>query len=197
MLLGSQQVVELVQEPSSRHAELAPRQVEMMELLRRKPGSTIRQVADELGLSHTSASYKLRSLQKRGLVEGKRHGRTVRHYIAGGSTSWPERLAPILRDANGARVLNHLREDPRVSSINQLAQRIGLSFSVMKATLTELADLGLVRLEHSQGRYRVHLTPALERSLQMTLAVMVGPGLEVPAAPAAQPATVQVESPKA
>jgi DNA-binding IclR family transcriptional regulator len=183
------------QDPLSRHAELAPRQAEMMELLRRKPGSTIRQVADELGLSHTSASYKLRSLQKRGLVEGKRHGRTVRHYTAGGSTSWPERLAPILRDANGSRVLSHLREDPRVSSINQLAQRIGLSFSVMKATLSELAELGLVRLEHSQGRYRVHLTPALERSLQQTLAVMVGPSLELPGTPATVAAPL--EAPKA
>lgn len=162
-------------------ARMTPRQAEVLGFLSLHPGATIQLVADGLGMSHTAAGYLLRVLQRSGHIEAARHGRTVRHYRMDSASSRQDRLAPILRDSNRARVLDDIRaSSPGGTSINRLAQRLGLGFSLVKSTLEELDGLGLVRLEHTHGRYRVHRIPG---------SVLAGSLLEVEAAggPKARP----------
>lgn len=119
-----------------------------------EPGVTVRQAALRLGVAHSTASYHLRLLVRRRLVETVRDGRHLRHYPAG--TARAAQLAALLRDGRARLLLAALaRPEMPSRSLNGAARDAGLPFGAAKRLLEQCGTLGLVHVERRGYRYAV------------------------------------------
>lgn len=142
---------------------LGSTQRQVILLLRRSPGDTIQQVADQLKFTHASATYALNQLRRKGLVVQRRDGRSKRNFLAadlkGGALPT---LSPFLADPRKRHMLDLLVEQPhRQLTVNWLAQRIGASHSFVMRCLPALVGEGFVSSHRTPDRHYVRSEPKL------------------------------------
>lgn len=150
---------------ASRRPTLSRTQQDIVTAVGTEPESSIRRVADELDMNHSTVQYNIRVLADRGIVRTRRVGRELRLFT--GQKSRLGRLAPIMRNPKRGLVLEYLA-DNRVGniSINRIATDLGLSFGLVKRTLVRLADIGVLDLERVRGRYRIDVVADLADLLE-------------------------------
>ncbi|MEA3190747.1 MAG: hypothetical protein QOD77_1329 [Thermoplasmata archaeon] len=124
----------------------------------RNPGCRIRDVAQQLLISHSTATYHLGVLVRSRQLVCRRDGRDLRHYAAGVQ---PSGVAALVRDPRRRALLAFLVEGPLDGlSLNQVARATGLGFGVVKRILGGLGDEGYLQLTRRNSRYAVRLEPA-------------------------------------
>lgn len=121
--------------------------------VRDEPGATVADVADALGIDHSTASYHLRRLEKQDRIVAERVGR-VRAHVANGDGWCPflRRVLPRLRPDGAEPVLEALLER-RIFRVADAARR-GVDEGKARWALKRLREVGLVE-KVGHGRYRV------------------------------------------
>ncbi len=164
---------ELSDRPEPDHETIGPRlpedvsdlQEDILSLIRDEPGISIQSVADTIGKSYSTVRYHLAKLERWDLIETTRDGRTVRHFDAHCEQTI-QRIAPLLREGTRTAVLEYVMdEDPdrlRYSSVNQIAEDLGLGFRIVAKSLKQLDEAGYVDLQKVRGRYRIEPTDKID-----------------------------------
>ena len=145
----------------------------LTDLVGRRPGSSIRELADVLGIRRTAVVHHLRLLGRAGAVRSVRSGRRVLVFPARANPF--EGLVGLLRLRAVQRIVEALRDEPGLS-IRGTARRLGVTPRAVRYHVARLRDLGLVRIEWGLGGRRTLLLEA--RAVEL-----LGPG--VPAGPVA------------
>lgn len=164
-MIGGQSVVSPLAEPGQAESDnVSPTQEMVLDLLDGRPGANIVRVAEELGFTHSTATYHLNTLVRRGLVRRQREGRMVRHFVAGDQQDYrTAHLRALLRDERKQRIVAFVvQEHIGRYTINQMARILGVPFSSMKSVLSSLEKAGLVEMECVNGRYRIRKNGDLE-----------------------------------
>jgi predicted transcriptional regulator len=124
------------------------------------PGITITDLAKHVGLSHSTASYHLRILERAGEVQGKRDGRTVRYYANGQYDDLRTRLQPLLKRERVVAILRLVQERPDMNPFN-IARELDVSVPTVMWHLAKLRDYGALHMEKRNGHYDIILNPAV------------------------------------
>jgi DNA-binding IclR family transcriptional regulator len=132
------------------------------------PGITVGRAAQELRISHSTATYHLHALVRQGLVETVRDGRQLRHYPRG--TAREAYLAGLLQDRRKRRLVQALA-DPEAGrrTLNQTAHEAGLPFGAAKRIMEQLVAVGLLRLDRRGFRYEIQVSEELRRGTEIAV----------------------------
>lgn len=119
-----------------------------------QPGMQVQDVADLLGLRWSVVHYHVAVLAREGLLVLRRFGRETSLFIPGTADRKRQEQARLLRKPTVQGILRVLAADP-CRTQTQVAEELGVRQSHVSATLKELADAGLVRVERV-GRTRLY-----------------------------------------
>ncbi len=169
---------------------LTPAQQNVYAVLRRLPGATIQDVARELGLGHTTATYHLNCLTERGSVHRERDGRAMRHFLTQGASARTTYVDALMRDDRKRRIINHLASGRADGcTVNKLAKSVKLPYGFVRRTLNQLVERGYVDVVRHTGWHQVRtrdlLHVAMARHERRQTALYEAP-VARPSAPAPQ-----------
>jgi DNA-binding transcriptional ArsR family regulator len=128
------------------------------------PSTSIAQVAQGLGCSHTTASYHLSALAKQSLLMFRKEGRLVRHYRVGSETT-QTRLAALMADPRRRLIVTHLVQS-HTWPLNKLAKATNVNHGYLMRTLRVLVDHGFAVLVRPLARSYAQPTDTLRQTLQ-------------------------------
>ncbi|MDX1611193.1 MAG: winged helix-turn-helix transcriptional regulator, partial [Candidatus Thermoplasmatota archaeon] len=121
------------------------------ELVEANPGLCIKDVADRVDVSYSTASYHLDRLVKTDYLVASEEGNKVLYYKNGGSFSPAERdLVPILKNPECMAVFEVILENPWCYRA-EVAKALGVSHTTVNWHLKRLTKANLVE-EHREGR---------------------------------------------
>ncbi|HWG90306.1 MAG TPA: helix-turn-helix domain-containing protein [Candidatus Thermoplasmatota archaeon] len=125
----------------------------IFEVVRALPGSCIADIADKVGVSHSTASYHLEKLSTFKHITSTLDGNKVRYFVNGGAFSEDERrVLSILDNQETRRVLQMVQDHPWCYRA-ELTTLLGVSSPTVNWHLERLMAVGLVT-EQKQGRSR-------------------------------------------
>ncbi len=136
------------------------RREEILELIRRKPGITFREITRELGIGVGALQYHLGKLEEDGKVFSKRLGRR-RYLFPNEMKEVSQNLLMAISTENRRRVLVSLLGGPLIQT--DIIKKTGMSQPSVSYHLKSLVELGVVK-EKKAGRrriYRVAYDPAI------------------------------------
>ncbi len=129
---------------------LGETQRRIVEILDNRPGTSIRYLGRCLGIKHASATYAVKQLRKKKVVQQHKDGRIARNYLAEDiRRDRSTLLMPLLRDARSRKIM-HLLHKPSSGSqwtINRLATQSTATHAFTMRTLEFMASHGFVDLE--------------------------------------------------
>ncbi|MHB8586825.1 MAG: winged helix-turn-helix transcriptional regulator [Thermoplasmatota archaeon] len=143
------------------------------------PGSCIADIAQGVGVSHSTASYHLDKLVGFNLISGTNDGNKVRYFSEDGVFSDEERrILAALENGETRRVLAMIARNPRCYRA-ELTALLGVSPPTITWHLERLMGAKLVA-EQQDGRYRSLLTDAgkLDRTIRALLSKLEGTGYD-------------------
>lgn len=115
-------------------------------------GASIQDVATMLGISHPTAAYHLKILERNGLVVAMRDGNRTRFFKRSDAlTPDEQRLVAAGRSARARRILEIVRRQPLIHR-KELARLLGLPRTTVNWHVDRLVQMGLL-VERRQGRY--------------------------------------------
>lgn len=121
--------------------------------VRTRPGQSIAQIADVVGVSHSTASYHLERLSAFNLLAATQDGNKMRYFVNGGLFSEEERrVLSALSNGETRRVLSTILARPG-SYRAELTHVLGVSSPTVNWHLSRLLASGLVA-EEPRGRNR-------------------------------------------
>lgn len=129
----------------------------LTDLVAQRPGSSIRELADALGIRRTAVVHHLRLLGRAGTVRSVRSGRRLLVFPACANPF--EGLVGLLRLRAVRRLVEVLRDEPGLS-VRGAARRLGVTPRAVRYHAMRLRDLGLLRVEWSLGGRRSLLLEA-------------------------------------
>lgn len=141
-------------------------QQSVYDVLERMPGATIQDVARELSLGHTTATYHLSCLAERGIVRPERDGRAVRHFLTDRQDDVGAYVDALLRDERKRRVLRVLASGRADGcTVNRLAKNVRLLYGFVRRTLDQLVDRGYVDILRHRGWHQVRARAMLRDAM--------------------------------
>lgn len=147
-----------------------PTRSRLVEQVARRPGSSIRELADALGIRRTAVVHHLRLLGRSGRVRCVRAGRRVLVFPPAESPF--EGLVGLIRLPTVQALLRALQEDPSLS-VRGLARAVGITPRAVRYHLLRLGNLGLLEMGWGMGGRRVVLLhPEAVQAVQPDLASM-------------------------
>jgi predicted transcriptional regulator len=161
-----------------------PVRARLYEAVATRPGITIQDAAEHVGIARTTAAYHLRILGREGLVIERPSRKTVHYYRNDG------RLSEALQFRLQALASRRTRDVAEVVSKqpglqrSELATMLGISIATVNWHLRPLSERGLLR-EELRGRRRL-LFPT--EALGEALGVLANEGA-LPSSPMPQPAS--------
>ena len=120
----------------------------ILEVIRKRPGITFRELARELGIGIGDLQYHLRKLEKEGSVFSKKIGKR-RYLFPRGFEEDAQRLLIAISTDSRRRILLLLMRGPL--SQGEIATSLGLSQPTVSYHMGELKKLGIVTAE-GRGR---------------------------------------------
>lgn len=149
----------------------------LLALVAGRPGMSIRELAQALGVRRTAVVHHLRKLGAAGKVRCVRSGRRLLAFPAAATPY--EGLVGLLRLETVAALVAALRQDPSLS-VRGLARRLDVTPRAVRYHLLRLESLGLLRLGWGPGR----------RVLLLDEAAAAGALRDRPGPPPAEPAAL-------
>lgn len=125
------------------------------------PGCQVKQVAEALDISWTTASYHLRVLTKMGLVVAKRQGRHEHFFAAGSPVTQSHALVAALQNKTAKQIVETVLLQPGIIQ-KDLCERLGIAASTASGHLTKLRDIGALSEEREWKKRRYYAGPALQ-----------------------------------
>lgn len=113
-------------------------------LLRERPGLSVQEMADALGISWSTAAYHLGVLEREGMVAAAKGHRHRRYVLVGTGVSREE--VHVASHPTASALLMHIASAPGVSQ-SRLSELAGITPSTASWHLKRLAEAGLVRVE--------------------------------------------------
>lgn len=136
--------------------ELSDAQRPVHDVVERLPGATIQDVARDLSLGHTTATYHLTCLTERGFVRQERDGRALRHFLVGHQNSTHAYVDALLRDERKRSILTFLASgDADGHTVNRIAKALRLPYGFVRRTLDQLKDRDYVDIVRHRGWHQV------------------------------------------
>jgi predicted transcriptional regulator len=154
-----------------------PTRQRLVDEVARRPGSSIRELADALGIRRTAVVHHLRLLGRSGRVRCVRAGRRLLVFPQAASPF--EGLVGLVRLPTVQALMRALQADPNLS-VRGLARAIGITPRAVRYHLMRLGNLGMLEMGWGMGGRRVVL-------LHPDATQAVQPDLGLSAAPAEEP----------
>jgi predicted transcriptional regulator len=126
----------------------------LLETVSQRPGASIRELADALGIRRTAVVHHLRILSAASRIRTVRSGRTVLVFPAA-STPF-EGLVGLLRLRTVQNLLAAIQANPE-QSVRGLGRALGITPRAVRYHLLRLRDLRLVDLNWGLGSRRIVL----------------------------------------
>lgn len=128
-----------------------------------QPGLSIKDVAETLGVTHTTAGRHLRVLCRKGLVLREKEGSMERHYAISSkeprSLSW---LRVTIQDVKRYSIVEYLVDNHRIDhTVNKIANGVSVHHGLLLRTLRQLEHHGFVDVVRPGGWYYVKVKPEL------------------------------------
>lgn len=136
------------------------------------PGCQVKEIADALDVSWTTASYHLRVLRKMDLVIAKRTGRHEHFFATGSRAAASHAVVSALHNPTARQIVQVVLLHPGIIQ-KDLCAELGIAASTASGHLAKLRDIGALSEEREWKKRRYYAGHAL-RSLPIQL-----PGLDV------------------
>lgn len=134
-------------------------QAKTLRIVEEAPGITIRRVANQLRVTHSTTSYHLLAVARMGLIEQLRDGREMRNFPLPRGSSRASYVHALLRDQRAGDVVRFIcRNDVSKMTLNQIATQSGFPFGFVRRTLLKLEDMNMVALVRRSYRYHLRVT---------------------------------------
>jgi predicted transcriptional regulator len=147
-----------------------PTRQRLAEEVARRPGSSIRELADALGIRRTAIVHHLRLLGRSGRVRCVRAGRRVLVFPPAESPF--EGLVGLVRLPTVQALVRAVQADPGLS-VRGLARAVGITPRAVRYHLLRLGNLGMLEMGWGIGGRRVvQLHPAAVQAIQPGLAAL-------------------------
>lgn len=144
-----------------------PTRQRLVDEVARRPGSSIRELADALGIRRTAVVHHLRLLSRSGRVRCVRAGRRLLVFPPAASPF--EGLVGLVRLPTVQALLRAVQADP-ASSVRGLARAVGITPRAVRYHLLRLSNLGMLEMGWGLGGRRVVLLhPEAVQALQPDL----------------------------
>lgn len=129
----------------------------LYEYLDEYPGSHLREIARELELKPSNASWHLRKLEQTNLVRSRFiGGKKVFYLVEGGIESRKRAVAEaVLKNPNAKQVMKYLYENPG-KHLLEIAQALHLNHHVVKWHINKMIEAELVEGDTSMSVYPVY-----------------------------------------
>jgi len=115
------------------------------------PGLGVHLIAEQAGVSYSTATYHLERLTAAGMIVMTPNGNKLCYYKNGGAfTEVERRILPLLKNDEAAKLLDAIMENPGTYRA-ALAERLGVTATTINWHLRRLREAGLVQ-EDRQGR---------------------------------------------
>ena len=128
----------------------------------RRPGTSIRELADALGIQRTAVVHHLRILGRAGDVRSVRSGRRVLVFPAAASPF--EGLLGLMRLRAVQQLVGLVRAEPGLS-VRGLARRMDVTPRAVRYHVQRLRGMGLLELRWGPGGRRILVLDAKASSL--------------------------------
>jgi len=156
-----------------------PSQQRILDVVAARPGASVQQISEEVGLTRTSTLHHLRRLARRGAVLAVRQGRRLTHFPASIRESSQHTLLGLMHVLTARLLVEALAQDPEVSW-RRLAQRLGVTPRAVRWHVRRLQEDGLLRVEGT-GKLR-HVTVLDEGLAAVVQGVAAAPPATAPPA---------------
>lgn len=127
------------------------------------PGLSIKEVAETLGVTHTTAGRHLKSLCDLQLVLREKEGSMERHYAV--SAEEPKQLSWLrvtIQDVKRYAIIEYLVDNRRMeSTVNKIANGVNVHHGLLLRTLRQLEKHGFVEMVRPGGWFYVKVQPLL------------------------------------
>lgn len=133
------------------------------------PGIIITELAEHVGLSHSTVSYHMKILEEQAAVAAKRDGRIVRYYTTDQYKDLGARLEPLVKRERVRQILALIDSEPGLVPFN-LAKRLEVSVPTIMWHLSKLKDYGALTMEKRNGHYDIVLSPEVHDMLHDRMA---------------------------
>lgn len=154
------------------------------------PGASIQDIATMLGISHPTAAYHLKILERNGLIVPMRDGNRARYFKRSEALSQEQqRLVAANRSERTRQILEIVANKPMIHR-KELARLLSVPRTTVNWHVDRLVQMGLLA-ERRSGRYCQLFLP-LTVNVQPTQALAAAepaPGPEGPSPSSPQPAT--------
>lgn len=139
----------------------------IFDVVRQRPGQSIAEISNAVGVSHSTASYHLDRLIEFNLLASTQDGNKMRFFVNGGTfTEEERRVLTALSNAETRRVLAVILANPG-SYRAELTLLLDVSSPTVNWHLARLLAAGLVREEH-RGRNRYLFADATRLRVSLT-----------------------------
>jgi len=156
-----------------------PAQARVLHVLGERPGASVQDLAEDLGITRTATLHHIRCLMREGLVCSLRQGRRRLHYLA--ATQQPPTLLGLLHAHTARLVVESLASDPG-TSWRRLARQLGITPRAVRWHIRKLEAESALRVQPSlfgPGHITV-LSPGLRAALGLNAPLALPPGGPAP-----------------
>lgn len=136
----------------------------LLEAVLQKPGCSIQDLSERLGVSRTAVIHHSRRLQRAGEIRVVRHGRTLLHFSL--HVDAPQRsLLGAIRQETARMILEALRSDPSLSG-RALARRLQITPKAVRWHIKRLRTQGILEEAIQPVARRALVRPDLIQMLE-------------------------------
>lgn len=122
----------------------------ILELIRSKPGTYLREIERELGMGIGMLTYHLKVLTDAGMIRTEREGNHIRYFLSNDFVPRDRKALSYLRNRSSRNILIHALDRGAVG-LGQMSELTGLSPSTLNYHLKRLASAGLIVMNREGG----------------------------------------------
>lgn len=122
----------------------------ILELIRSRPGTYLREIERELGMGIGMLTYNLKVLVDAGMIRTEKEGNHLRYFVSNDFMPQNRKMLSYLRNRSSRMILIHALDLGSVS-LAQLNQLTGLSPSTVNYHLKRLSSAGLITIQRGDG----------------------------------------------
>ncbi len=129
--------------------ELESRRI-ILELIRSKPGTYLRELERELGMGIGMLTYHLKVLTDAGMIRTEKEGNHIRYFVSNDFVPQDRKALSYLRNRSSRNILIHALDRGMVG-LAQMSELTGLTPSTLNYHLKRLTSAGLIVLHREGG----------------------------------------------